>query len=309
MPTHQADLAIGTTAAEAAVLAATQAAIEAGKDPFGDDDDDSATVALSGDEVDDGDDTGADDGAADDGDEAGQEADAGAEGENADTDLTPEQLAAVAAAADAQAAPELPQFKVQSPAEYAQARKDLLDKRAKAFKDYADGVIEPDEYSRIDGEVFDALEALTVQRTLHEANTQREVNAWDAALDSVMTAAKEAGTIDYTTDAAAAKQFDMATAMLKVDGKQRTPAQLATDAHKAVLAMRGIADKTPTPKADPAQPRTNGKPPVTLRNAPAAAVANTGGGWQDQLAKLSGQEYEDAFARLTPAQQAQMRGD
>lgn len=303
MGTQQADLAIGTTAAEAAVIAATQAAIAAGKDPFGDDDDDeSATAALSG-EADEAD-----------ADEASTDADAGDESDEATdaddatdaADLTPEQLAAVAGDAEAQAAPELPQFKTQSPAEYAQARSDLLAKRAKAFKEYADGVIEPEEYSRIDGEVFDALEALTVQRTLHEANTQREASTQEQVLDAIMVAAKAQG-VDYTADAQAAKRFDLEMTLLAGDGVKRTYAEAAAQAHKNVLTVRGI--KAPAAATDPAKPRANGKPPLTLRNAPSAAVPNAGGGWQDQLAKLSGTEYEDAFSRLTPAQQAQLRGD
>lgn len=303
MGTQQAaSLAVGTTAAEAAVIAATQAAIAAGKDPFGDDDDDeSAATALS-----------ADDDAADaEADDASADADADddtAEGDDATeaADLTPEQLAAVADEAETEAAPDLPRFKAQSPAEYAQARSDLLAKRAKAFKEYADGIIEPEEYSRIDGEVFDALEALTVQRTLHEANTQREANTQEQVLDTIMAAAKAQG-VDYTADAQAAKRFDLEMTLLAGDGVKRTYAEAAAQAHKNVLAVRGI--KAPAAAADPAKPRANGKPPLTLRNAPSAAVPNAGGGWQEQLGKLSGTEYEDAFSRLTPAQQAQMRGD
>jgi hypothetical protein len=305
MGTQQtADLAIGTTAAEAAIIAATQAAVAAGKDPFGDDDDDnSATVALLADGADADGAEGADDADADadQGDEPGTESDA------ADADLTAEQLEAVAAdASEASAAPELPRFKAQSPAEFAQVRKDLLEKRAKAFKEYADGIIEPDEYSRIDSEVYDALEALTVQRTLHEANAQSEVSTKNQVLDAIMVAAKAQG-VDYTTDAQAAKRFDAEMALLEGDGVQRTYAEAANLAHRNVLAVRGI--KAPTPAAEPAKPRANGKPPLTLRDAPSAAVPNTGGGWQDQLDKLSGQDYEDAFSRLTPAQQAQLRGD
>ena len=48
---------------------------------------------------------------------------------------------------------------------------------------------------------------------------------------------------------------------------------------------------------------------MTLRNVPAAAVANTGGGWMEQLAALSGQEYEAAYSKLTAAQRAQMLND
>lgn len=300
-----ANLAIGTTAAEAAILASTQAAIEAGQDPFGDDDDENsaATAPLSADTDADADADADPDLAADADADADPDADPDAE---ADADLTPEQLAAVAADAEAQAAPDLPRFKAQSPAEYAQARKELLDKRAKAFKDYSDGNIEPEEYSRIDSEVFDALEALTVQRTLHEANTQREANTQEQVLDTIMEQAKAQG-VDYTTDAQAAKRFDLEMSLLAGDGVKRTYAQAAAQAHANVLAVKGI--KVADPKPEPAQPRTNGKPPLTLRNVPSAAVPNGGGDWTDSINKLTGQAYDEAFARLTPAQQAQLRGD
>ena len=206
-------------------------------------------------------------------------------------------------------APTVDRFKAQSPAEFAAARKELLDKRAKAFKDYADGVIEPEAYSLIDSEVFDALEALTVQRTLHEANAQRDASAQESVLDAIMTAAKAEG-VDYVGDLKAAKRFDLEMQLLAEDGVKRTYAQAAALAHKNVLAVRGIAAKPAAdPKPEPAKPRANGKPPLTLRNTPAAAMPNSGGNWQDALNKLSGQDYEAAYARLTQAQRDTMMND
>jgi len=299
---------IGTTPAEAEVLAATAAALAAGKDPYGDDDDDdnSAATALSADADADTDaDAGADAGADDDTDDDAPTGDA------ADEALTPEQLAAIAGdEAGDEPAPTVDRFKAQSPAEFAAARKELLDKRAKAFKDYADGVIEPEAYSLIDSEVFDALEAMTVQRTLHEANAQRDAQTADQVLTAIMDAAKTAGEVDYTTDAQAAKRFDLEMQLLAEDGVKRTYAQAAALAHKNVLAVRGIAAKPAAdPKPEPAKPRANGKPPLTLRNTPAAAMPNSGGNWQDALNKLSGQDYEAAYARLTQAQRDTMMND
>ena len=46
-----------------------------------------------------------------------------------------------------------------------------------------------------------------------------------------------------------------------------------------------------------------------LRNVPAAATHNSGGDITAQLSRLSGIAYEDAFRRLSPAQQAQMLDD
>lgn len=303
---------IGTTPAEAEVLAATAAALAAGKDPYGDDDDDdnSAATALSAD-ADADDDTDTDDTDTDDDDAdppAAADDDAPAAGDG--DALTPEQLAAVAAdEAQDEPAPTVDRFKAQSPAEFAAARKELLDKRAKAFKDYSDGVIEPEAYSLIDSEVFDALEALTVQRTLHEANAQRDASTQESVLDAIMTAAKAEG-VDYVGDLKAAKRFDLEMQLLAEDGVKRTYAQAAALAHKNVLAVRGIAAKPAAdPKPEPAKPRANGKPPMTLRNTPTAAMPNSGGNWQDALNKLSGQDYEAAYARLTQAQRDTMMND
>jgi len=301
--------AVGTTAAEAEVLAATQAAIEAGGDPFGDNDDGSE---------------------AGDGNSAAAALNSGGE-DSTDEELTAEQLAAIAEegeqpgggtededgngtpqagaehAAEAEAEPK--RYRVDTPEALAAAKKELRDKKAKAFKDYSDGVIDAEEFSRIDDEVADALENLTVQRTLHTANVQTEAEKQNDVLGKIIATAKEAGEIDYT-DPAAAKQFDAAMTMIAADGKRRSYEQLAQAAHSAVLAARGIAPKT-TAKGDseqgqeePAKPRENGKGPLTLRQIPAASVPNNGGSWQDQLAGLTGQAYEEAFAALTPAQKA-----
>lgn len=299
-------LPIGTTQSEAEVLAATEAALAAGNDPFGDNDDDDTPAADLAD------DTPADDG--------GENSAAAALLADAAPELTAEQQEAIAGDDDAQPGaaaatavaddtpqdePEAPRYRVDSPEAMAAARSELREKKAKAFKDYTDGVIEADEFSRIDSEVSDALEALTVQRALHTANEQAQAATQTTVLNGIMAAAKAAGHLDYRTDATAAAQFDAAMAMIQADGKQRTYAQLANAAHKAVLAARGIVVKdgaTAAPAA--AKPRENGKGPLTLRELPAASVPNSGGGWQDKLAGLTGQQYEDAYNALTPAQQA-----
>lgn len=288
----------GTTTAEAEVLAATAASLAAGGDPFGDNDDDEAPAAGAAADADD--DEPAAGTAASAADEEGTEA--------AAEDLSPEALAAVAGDDEAPA-PAAPRYTTDDLAGLAAQRAELTTTKAKALKDLMDGVIEPEEYSRIEGEVSDKLDALTVQRTLHEANVQTEAQQQASVLDTIMRAAKKAGEVDYTTDAKAAKQFDTAMKMLGDDGEKRSYAELAADAHKMVLAARGVAKVESVTTLTPAKARENGKGPMTLRNVPAAAVAQTGGGWIEQLNSLSGQEYEAAFSKLTPAQRAQLLND
>lgn len=291
--------AVGTTSTEAEVLAATQAAIAAGADPFGDDD---TGVTTEDDQAS----NGAADAASPAGDEGltAEQLDAIA-GEGAATDEV--QNAEQAATEGSTEEPGQRQYRVDTPEALNTAKKELRDKKNKAFQDYSDGVIDAAEFSRIDDEVADALEQLTVQRTLHAANVQAEADTMTTALDAIIKAAKDAGEIDYQADASAAKQFDAAMQMIAADGKTRTVAQLTRAAHKAVLSARGITakpDATAEATAEPAKPRENGKGPMTLREVPAASVPNAGGTWQDQLAGLKGQAYEEAFAALTPAQKA-----
>jgi hypothetical protein len=289
----------GTTAAEAEVLAATAAALAAGGDPFGDDDEDDAADAAD-------EDTG----------NPAPGAELSAGDETTGDELSAEALAAIADEphVPAQAAP---RYKAGDPADFATQRAALNAEKAKGLKDLMDGVIEPEAYSAIEAGVSEKLDALTVRRTLHEANVQTEQQTHDSALEALMTAAKKAGEVDYAADPKAAKQFDAAMTMLAEPGDTRTYADQVADAHKAVLAIRGIKPAPPTAAevaataaaaaaALAAKPRENGKGPMTLRNVPAAATPNTGGGWQEQIAGLTGQEFEAAFAQLTQAQKAHL---
>lgn len=298
----------GTTTAEAEALAATAAVLAAGGDPFGDEDDETTVAAAEADTGTDADDETDEQAAA--GDEAKPE------DEGTDEALSAEALEAIAADEVEPEPAATPRYKAGDPAEFKAKREEQIAVKAKALKDLMDGVIEPEEYSRIEAEVTDALDALTVQRTLHEANVQTEQQTQGNALDKIITAAKKAGEVDYMADAKAAKQFDTAMKILADDGETRTFAELAAEAHKVVLAIRGIKKAEPTAAetaaaaaALAAKPRENGKGPITLRNVPAAETPNSGGGWKEQLATLSGQAYEEAFAKLSQAQRAEMLND
>jgi len=293
---------IGTTAAEAEALAATAAALAAGKDPFGDDDtdepgtttDDTAEEVVEATAAEDGDSTDNAESDADDGESAADD------GEDA---IAPESIEAVASDEPTSAQ----RYKVGTPEELKAQRAEQLDIKAKALKDLMDGVIEPEDYSRIEAEVTEALEGLAAQRSLHEANVQTAQQEQASALDKIIVAAKKAGEVDYRNDPKAAKQFDTAMAMLAQDGEERTYGELVLEAHLAVLALRGIKRAEPSPKTPP--PRENGKGPLTLRSVPAAETPNSGGGWKEQLASLSGQAYEEAFAKLSPGQKAELMND
>ena len=59
----------------------------------------------------------------------------------------------------------------------------------------------------------------------------------------------------------------------------------------APAAAEKIVDRQPAEKA-----------PVTLRGLPVAATPNSNGDVIEQMSRLSGQAYQDAFAKLSPQQ-------
>lgn len=281
----------GTTKAEADILAATAAALAAGGDPFGDEDDDAVVIAAD-------DDADNEDGAEDQTLTAADDDQEGAE------PLSAEALEAIA---DEPLPTAAQRYDAGDPSAFKTKRAELLATKATALKDLMDGVIEPQAYSAIEADVTDKLDALTVQRTLHEANVQNDQQSQSAVLTKIMVDAKAAGEVDYA-DPKAGAQFDLALKLLADDGEKRTYAQLAAAAHTAVLAIRGVTAKAAPVTAKPAA-RENGKGPLTLRNVPAAATPNAGGGWQEQMATLSGKAYEIAFSKLTPAQRESLLND
>lgn len=317
------------SAADEAVLAATRAAIEKGEDPFGDEGDDTpaAAPAAQADEAAEGNPAKAaelpDDEDAGEGEAAKDEAAAGADGadegeEGDDDELDADALEAVAADEPGPTpAPPPRRFQTADTATIAEQRKELRTQKEKLLKDMIDGVIDPDAYSAQVATLDDKLDGLLVQSTLHEANVQTEQQSQADAVMALIESSKKAGTIDYMADTKAQKQFDVALQMIVSDpddAKLGYAAQVAK-AHEAVLALRGIGKPAAAPapatagKPAPAQPRENGKGPATLRNVPAAATPNSGGGLAEQMAGLSGAAYEAAFEKLTPAQKAMLRGD
>lgn len=236
-----------------------------------------------------------------------------------DTDEDPDSSVDAAQAGTAEAAPADPvepeeplelanqqptTYKAEVPADYKAQRTELLKAKADAMKRLMDGEIDAEEFATVEGELADKLEDLTAQRiraeTLQEANAQSQATYQEREIQKLIRSAK--GEVDYTTDQSAARQFDTALAMISADPDNRGAdyADLIANAHKMVLALRGL-------KPAAAQPRKPGaEAPVTLRSLPAAATSQTNGGIVDQLSRLKGPAYEAAFQKLSPAQRAEL---
>jgi hypothetical protein len=304
-----------TLAAEQAIIDQTNAAIAAGQDPFGDEDGFETTTTTADDQTTT---DGAADGAAGDepqGDPAGDGAD------NQPTDETTVDAAALEAIANGEEAPTAPalptvadplNFNVNAPADYKTARAALVAEETEAFAKLMGGEMDSAEYAAIKSRVLDSLEDLSAQRI--RAETLQELNAQSAAKTQTQViqqlVASTAAEVPYATDAKAQRQFDMALQQVGADPDNagKSFANLAGEAHKVVLALRGITAKT-TPAAAAEARKPQGQAPVTLRSIPNAATSNSGGNIVEQLSRLSGQDYEAAYDRLTPQQKASMLDD
>jgi hypothetical protein len=299
-----------TTAAEQAILDQTQAAIAAGQDPFGDKDGmDTTTTTTTDDQA----------GEGEQGTGTEQTGEGAGEGEATGEDLAA--LEAIANGGEAPAAPAAPaaptvadplNFNVNAPADYKTTRAALLAEKSEAMAKMMNGELDSSEYAAIEMQVMDKLEDLSAQRI--RAETLQELNAQSAAKTQTQViqqlVASAAADVPYATDAKAQRQFDMALREVSTDPDNdgKSFADLASEAHRVVLALRGITPKTTAAAAAEAR-KPQGQAPVTLRGIPAASTANTGGNLIEQLSRLKGPEYEAAYSKLTPAQKAEMLDD
>lgn len=266
------------TQEESKVLADIEAAKARGEDPFGDDDadevmDDAAEVAET-DEV------------------------APTEGA--------EPVAAEEVAEDVPASVQPPAFKTEMPADYKEQRNSLVKEKAVLMKKLMDGEMDADEFATEESRISDALEDLTATRiraeTLQEANVQTQATYQQREIQKLIRTTK--AEVDYTTDVKAQRQFDMALNAVgqDPDNAGKDYADLIVEAHKVVLALRGVTSKGALVEQAIKSRIPEGKPPVTLRNLPSASTPNANGDMLDQLGRLKGAAYEEAYAKLSPSQ-------
>lgn len=195
-------------------------------------------------------------------------------------------------------------FNVNAPADYKTARATLLTEKTEAWAKVMAGEMDASEYTAIESRVLDDLEELSAQRiraeTLQEVNIQSAAQSQKAIIQSLIE--RTADVVPYATDAKAQRQFDMAMGSLSADPDMvgKSFAELASEAHKVVLALRGVQEK---PKAQEVAPeRKAPKPPVTLSGLPNAGDSGERSVTQI-LAGLSGPDFDRAFDALPKDQQ------
>lgn len=218
---------------------------------------------------------------------------------------------------DEHEAPFAPTFQGKAPDNYAQVRQELLAKKAEAFKKLMDGEMEADDYAQLEAEVLTQLDDLNAARiraeTLNEANQQTQLALQQREISRIIKTAKKAGEVDYLADTTAQVQFDaMLSALSAVPANaSRDFAELVDEAHRAVLALRGVTPKaaTPSPVAPSPTAPAAAKPPAaaptgprTLAGLPNAAPAVVADDLEAKLATLEGEDAERFLASLPPQQ-------
>jgi len=233
--------------------------------------------------------------------------------------------------------PQIPTYQTELPADYQEQRGVLLKEKSLAMKKLIDGELDLEAFSVIESRVSNALEDLTAQRirseTLSEANVQNQQAMQQSEIRRLIARAK--ADVDYSKDTKAQKNFDVALRTLQADPDNAALefGDLVDEAHRVVLALRGGVGKVeaavaaaavpvvvPVVKeakvgkaATPAAPvavalekvpdrQPADKAPVTLRGLPVASTPNSNGDVIEQMSRLSGQAYQDAFAKLSPQQ-------
>lgn len=240
-----------------------------------------------------------------------------ADGEAAPAEEVPAKTEAAAEPEPAPAAQPKPQaFDVPDTAAMDTQRKALRDEKRDLTKKWSAGEVTDEEYAdqvdALDDKLSTLVAAQTEAATLHRINAQNEARAKaeaeaaeNQAMFATAQASKSAGLIDYGTNKVAAAQFDSLFAAAKIDpaNAKLSAQQVVEKAHKAVLALNGLAE-APKPKAEaaaPAAPAPRNVPPSIggLPNASQTVV-------QDELLaqfnQLEGDDAERFMASLNDKQ-------
>ena len=195
-------------------------------------------------------------------------------------------------------------YRADMPADLAAKRTELLAAKAEAMKQLMDGVIDAEKYADEECRISEELEGITLARaraeTLAEVNRQT-AEGYQANVISALVARTKTE-IDYASDTDAQQTFDLALRLVasEPDAAGKDFAQIADEAHRMVLARRGVAPAAPSTTGRAAPDRTPPKPPITLGGLPTAAASGTKS-ISEVAGRLTGDDLEQAFDALPDA--------
>ena len=195
-------------------------------------------------------------------------------------------------------------YRADMPADLAAKRTELLAAKAEAMKQLMDGMIDAEKYADEESRISEELEGITLARaraeTLAEVNRQT-AEGYQANVISALVARTKTE-IDYASDTDAQQTFDLALRLVasEPDAAGKDFAQIADEAHRMVLARRGVAPAAPSTTGRAAPDRTPPKPPITLGGLPTAAASGTKS-ISEVAGRLTGDDLEQAFDALPDA--------
>lgn len=242
----------------------------------------------------------------DDDDDDGDDEDVG------DAGSQPQEGKAAEPSADESAAqPVVPRYEAQLPQDYDQQIAALKARDAELRQRFKDGDIDIDERDAGLAELAEQRERLLVLRAKaeisQEMTQQTAAQQWQSTVNSFLSrVAKDEG-LDYRRDAAKAEDLDAFVKFLanKQENSDKPMEWFLVEAHKRVMALHGVAK--PAPKDPVADAKAKRKPPVDAAPTTLAQVPGSDGPgdvsdeFSDVLA-LDGLEFEEAIARMSPAQ-------
>jgi hypothetical protein len=177
----------------------------------------------------------------------------------------------------------------------------LPDELAEAFtaqltdlqKQYDDGEIELSDLLNQRDKINRAIYNAEVEAT-EQANAK---SAWESAQDVFL-----AGNPIYTTDTARLTDFNLCVKAIGNKGNFNTFEEALAKAKKMEEAMNGKSTPKEEVKPEPKAKAKSPRPKVPAISELPTSKANDDGGEFASLDSLTGIEYENALAKLTPAQ-------
>lgn len=220
----------------------------------------------------------------------------------------------------------IPAFKAELPADFNDKVKALDERESAAEQRLEDGEIDRAEHRRLMREIAEErkpLERLQIKVELAaEMHEQQVAEATKAAAGQVIALAKTQG-LDYTTDDAKWGDLTGFAKQLEARHPDKGPKWVLNEAHKRVLALHDIKPApapapSPAPAPAPAAAATPAPSPTAaalaarkpdLAQVPQSLAQVPGGegpgdvhGEFADIMALSGEAFEAAIARMTPAQ-------
>ena len=195
-------------------------------------------------------------------------------------------------------------YRADMPTDLAAKRVELLAAKAEAMKQLMDGVIDAEKYADEESRISEELEGITLARaraeTLAEVNRQTAEGYQATVINALVARTKTE--IDYASDTDAQQTFDRALRLVasEPDAAGKDFAQIADEAHRMVMARRGVAPAAPSTAGRAAPDRTPPKPPITLGGLPTAAASGTKS-VTEVVGRLAGDDLEKAFDALSDA--------